>query len=228
MPVTTSPDPLHHKIGRFLPLAVVAAGALCLWKLHRSCSVKVHPNCVAVVYDTRRRSILRTTADNDFHREGLPRTDHFSPLLYISSVFLRRSSTLFVPPSSFFGCFTLPRSVFEPPGEAVDCTVEHLQLPDGAVDLYLTIRYILPFSQLERYLSAVGPQPPNERITVAAANVLRAHSADLSVGLLLSRSRREAMFMEGYRDHLATKLLSEVAVKLVDVVIENAELIEGA
>ncbi|EPY40876.1 hypothetical protein AGDE_03050 [Angomonas deanei] len=143
-----------------LPLTVFAVGALCAWKISKTCSLSVHPKCVTVVYDTRRKAVLRTSADDELRKDDLPRVEHFSALFYMSKLLIYCSRSLVVvPPSSFFGVFTLPRSVFSEPGEAVDCVVENVAVPDGTVDMVLTLYYCIPFDSLERYLAAVGPQP---------------------------------------------------------------------
>lgn len=214
---------------RLVPLAVIAVGVLTLWKVVRTCSVQVHPKCVTVVYDTRRRTVLCTSADREMRRQGLPRVTRFSPLLFLSGMLIySHTSLLVVPPSSFFGAFTLPKSVFKAPGESVGCLVESIQVSDGAVDMALTISYIIPMEQLERYLAAVGPRPPNEVIGIAAADVARVRCADFSVGILISRARRDSIFAAPFREHLASKLMSEAAVCVVDAVVDNVELVEGA
>ncbi|CCW64226.1 unnamed protein product [Phytomonas sp. EM1] len=214
--------------GVWLPLAVIAASCLCLWKVCRVCSIEVHPKCVTVVYDRRRKTIFATSVDRERKRGELSRTRYYSPLYYLSALFmLSNHSLIMVPPSSFYGTFTLPKSVLSPPGEAVECSIKNIQASDGAVDMVLTIRYVIPFDQLERYLAAVGPQPPNEAIAMAAAHVARVRCVDFSIGILISLSRREAVFIQVYREHLATKLMSEIAVRLTDLKIENVELLEG-
>lgn len=216
-------------MSRLVPLAVVVLGLATAWKIVKTCSVKVHDKCITVVYETRRRTILCTSADREHRRRGLPRTTHFSPLIYISGLLIySNTSLLVVPPSSFFGTFTLPKSVLKVPGETVNCAVEDVHVADGAVDMIVAISYTIPFEKLERYLSAVGPQPPNEVIGLAVADVARVRCAEVSVGILISKSRRENIFMEPFREHLASKLMSEAAVNVVAVDIENVELIEDA
>ncbi|CCW71278.1 unnamed protein product [Phytomonas sp. Hart1] len=210
----------------WLPLAVVAASCLCLWKVCRICSIEVHPKCVTVVYDRRRKTIFATSADRERKRGELSRAKYYNPLYYLSTFFMSiNHSMIMIPPSSFYGAFTLPRSVLEPPGEAVECSIKDIKASDGAVEMVLTIRYVIPFDQLERYLAAVGPQPPNQAIAIAAAHVARIRCADISIGILISLTRREGVFTMVYRNHLAMKLMSELAVRLIDMKIENVELL---
>ncbi|EPY33366.1 hypothetical protein STCU_02262 [Strigomonas culicis] len=161
--------------------------------------------------------------------DDLPRVEHFSALFYLSKLSIYCSSSLvIVPPSSFFGVFTLPRSVFQEPGEAADCTVENVKVTDGTVDMILTIYYTIPFELLERYLAAVGPQAPNEIIAVAAAQIARLRGSEASVGILISKARRDAVFAPPYCSHLATKLMSEAAIRLIKVTFDKVELIHDA
>ncbi|KPA73146.1 hypothetical protein ABB37_10094 [Leptomonas pyrrhocoris] len=222
-------SPSKERVGVLLPLAVAAAGALCLWKVIQTCSVPVHPRCVSVVYDTRRKTVLCTSADREMRADALPRVVHFSPALYLSSALMYCSRTrLFVPPSSFFGVFTLPRGVFEEPGEAVNCAVEGIAVSDGSVNMMVTVFYTIPFEQMERYLAAVGPVPPNEVIAKTVAHVARLRCAELSAGILLSKNRRDGVFMGPFKEHLTWKLMSEAAVAVSDVVVEQAILLEGS
>nr|CCM12478.1 hypothetical protein, conserved [Leishmania guyanensis] len=214
--------------GVLLPLAAVGAGLLCLWKAIQICSVPVHPRCVTVVYDTRRKTVLCTSADREMHRESLPRVSHFGVSLYFGSAMMYWSRTwLLVPPSSFFGVFTLPRGVFEEPGESVNCVVEEVAVRGGSVNIMATVFYTISFDQMERYLAAIGPEPPNEVIGKAVAHVARVRCAEQSAGILLSKTRREATFMGPYKDHLTSKLMSEAAVLVNDVVVESVVLLEG-
>ncbi|KAG5508626.1 hypothetical protein JIQ42_08413 [Leishmania sp. Namibia] len=215
--------------GGLLPLAVAGAGLLCLWKVVQVCSVPVHTRCVTVVYDTRRKTVLCTSADREMHRDSLPRVSHFAASLYFGSTLMYWSRTrLLVPPSSFFGVFTLPRGVFEKPGESVNCAVEEVAVSDGLVNMAVTIFYTIPFDQIERYLAAVGPEPPNEVIGKAAAHLARVRCAEQSAGILLSKARREAVFLDPYKDHLTSKLMSEAAVLVSDVAVESVVLLEAA
>ncbi|CAG9567071.1 conserved hypothetical protein [Leishmania major strain Friedlin] len=213
--------------GVLLPLTVAGAGLLCLWKAFQICSVPVHPRCVTVVYDTRRKTVLCTSADREMRRGSLPRVSHFNVSMYFGSALMYWSGTrLLVPPSSFFGVFTLPRSVLEEPGESVNCAVEEVAVRDGTVNMMVTVFYTIPFDQVERYLAAVGPEPPNEVIGKAVAHIARVRCAEQSAGILLSKTRREA-FMGPYKDHLTSKLMSEAAVLVRDVAVENVVLLEG-
>lgn len=215
-------------LGRLLPLAVTGAGLLCVWKVVQTCSVPVHPRCITVVYDTRRKTVLCTSADREMRKEVLPRVSHFSPTLYLGSALMYCSRTrLLVPPSSFFGVFTLPRGVFELPGESVNCAVEEVAVCDGVVNLMVTVFYTIPFAQLERYLAAVGAEPPNEVIAKAVAHVARVRCAEQSAGILLTKARREGVFMGPFKDHLAAKLMSEAAVMVSDVTVESVNLLDG-
>lgn len=228
MSSTALASPSKEQVGVLLPLAVAAAGVLCLWKAVQICSVPVHPRCVSVVYDTRRKTVLCTSADREMCKDSLPRVSHFSPALYLTSAIVCCSRTrLFVPPSSFFGVFTLPRGVFELPGESVNCAIEGVAVCDGAVNMMVTIFYTIPFEQMERYLAAVGPVPPNEVIGKTIAHVARLRCAELSAGILLSKNRREGVFMGPFREHLASKLMSEAAVSVEDVIVEKVLLVEG-
>ncbi|KEG10160.1 hypothetical protein DQ04_04101030 [Trypanosoma grayi] len=213
-----------------LPLAVTTLGMVCAWKICSRCLLRVHPSCVTVVYETRRNSILSSSMDKGHKAsDELPQISHFRPAMYVIGMLLYRSKSLVVvPPSSFFSTFTLPRTVLDEQGdgEAVDCTVEGIHVTDGEMRMVLTLRYCIPFDQLERYLAAVGPAPPNERIAVAAAAVAKARGAELSVGLILNRSRRDAVFLAPFREHLSSKLMSEAAVKLIDATVESVEIAE--
>jgi hypothetical protein len=189
----------------------------------------VHPRCVSVVYDTRRKTVLCTSADGELPHDTLPRVSHFSPTLYLTSMLMCCSRTrVFVPPSSFFGVFTLPRGVFELPGESVNCAVEGVAVSDGAVNMMVTVFYTIRFDQLERYLAAVGPVPPNELIGKTVAHVARLRCAELSAGILLSKGRRDGVFIAPFREHLTVKLMSEAAVSVSDVVVEKVSLLEGS
>ncbi|KAK7194878.1 hypothetical protein NESM_000409000 [Novymonas esmeraldas] len=214
--------------GVLLPLAVVSAGALCLWKVVQTCSISVHPRCITLVYDTRRKTLVCTSADRERRRDALPRVSHFSVSLYLSSALLSCTRTrLFVPPSSFFSVFTLPRGVLEEPGESCNCAVEEVAVRDAAVTMMVTVSYTIPFEQLERYLAAVGPVPPNEVIAKAVAHVARVRCAEQSAGILLSRSRRDSVFMPLFRGHLASRLMSDAAVRVSDVAVETVVLLES-
>lgn len=211
-----------------LPLAVAGTGLLCLWRLSQACTVPVHPRCITVIYETRRKTILCTSADGKQRASQLPRVTHFSPFLYLGSLLLFHSgSRLLIPPSSFFGVFTMPITALEDPGESVHCTVEAVEVCDGAVTIALTVQYIISLDELERYLAAVGPEPPNEVIAKAAAQVARLRCTDLSAGILLSKSRRDGIFMDPYKDHLASKLMSEAAVEVKGVFIDAVSLVDG-
>ncbi|KAG5512265.1 hypothetical protein JKF63_07787 [Porcisia hertigi] len=215
--------------GVLLPLTVAGVGLLCLWKVVQICSVPVHPRCVTIVYDTRRKTVLCTSADRDMHRDSLPRVSHFDVSLYFGSALMYWSRTrLLVPPTSFFGLFTLPRGVFEEPGESVNCVIEGVAVRDGSLNMMVTVFYTIPFNQIERYLAAVGPEPPNEVIGKAVAHVARVRCAEHSAGILLSKARREGLFMGPYKDHLTSKLMSEAAVLVSKVVVERVMLIDGA
>ncbi|GET85361.1 hypothetical protein, conserved [Leishmania tarentolae] len=212
--------------GTLLPLAVAGVGLLCLWKVLQICSVPVHPLCVTVVYDTRRKTIVCTSADAAMSRDSRPRASHVKASRHLGSTLMYWGRTrLLVPPSSFFGVFTLPRSVFEDPGESVNCVVEEVAVRDGSVNMMVTVCYTIPFDQMERYLAAVGPEPPNEMIGKAVAHVARVRCAEQSAGILLSKARREA-FMGPYKDHLTSKLMSEAAVLVRDVAVERVVLLE--
>lgn len=225
----TTTSTSKESVGLLLPLAVTAVGALCLWKVAQTCSVPVHPRCVSVVYDTRRKTVLCTSADREIPHDALPRVSHFSPALYITSAWMYCSRTrLFVPPSSFFGVFTLPRGVFEEPGESVNCAVEGVAVCDGSVNMMVTVFYTIRFDQLERYLAAVGPVPPNEVIGKTVAHVARVRCTDLSAGFLLSKNRRDGVFTGPFRAHLVSKLMSEAAVSVTDVIVEKVVLLEGS
>lgn len=222
-------SPSKERVGVILPLAVAAAGVLCLWKVVQTCSVPVHPRCVSVVYDTRRKTVLCTSADREIPHDALPRVSHFSPALYLTSALMYCSRTrLFVPPSSFFGVFTLPRGVFELPGESVNCAVEGVAVCDGSVNMMVTVFYTIQFDQLERYLAAVGPVPPNEVIAKTVAHIARVRCNELSAGILLSKNRREGVFMGPFREHVSAKLMSEAAVSVSDVIVEKVVLLEGS
>ncbi|KPI87854.1 hypothetical protein ABL78_3081 [Leptomonas seymouri] len=229
MSSAASASPSKEKTGVLLPLAVAAAGALCLWKVIQTCSVPVHPRCVSVVYDTRRKSVLCTSADCEMRHDTLPRVSHFSPVLYLTSAFMYCSRTrLLVPPSSFFGVFTLPRGVFTEPGESVNCTVEGVAVCDGSINMMVTVVYTIPFDQMERYLAAVGPVPPNEAIGKTVAHVARLRCAELSAGVLLSKHRRDGVFMEPFKAQLKSKLMSEATVLVSDVMVERVVLLESS
>ncbi|EAN76450.1 uncharacterized protein TEOVI_000142300 [Trypanosoma equiperdum] len=211
--------------GLLLSFAVTAMGVACLVKLYKRCFVRVPPHCVTVVYETRRNSILASSMEEA--NNELPQVSHFRPLMYIVSLLLYRSKKLvIVPPTSFFSTFTLPCSVLDESGdgEVVDCTVEDIHVTDGSVRMVMTIRYCIPINELERYLAAVGPTAPNERIALAAAGAARARGAELSVGLIINKSKRDTAFLEPFRAHLSSKLMSESCVKVLDVVVEAAEI----
>lgn len=216
----------HSDVPLLLPVGVTALGLLCLYKLYKVCSVKVVPGCVTVVYDTRRKTVLCTSIDKQMKRAYSPPINHFSPLLYFSSLFVYSTGdTVVSPPSPFFGTFTLPKSVFRPDEcEALNFTLENVPTMDGVALIIFTIRYTIPFDQLDRYLAAVGPRPPNEVIGVAAAAVARMHCGEVSIGILLNKARRDSVFMKGFTEHLRTKLMSESAVQLQRVTVENVEL----
>ncbi|ESL11693.1 hypothetical protein TRSC58_00550 [Trypanosoma rangeli SC58] len=213
-----------------LPLAVAVIGAGCLTRLYCRCILHVRPNCVTIVYETRRKTILATSMDKERGvNEGLLQYYHFRPLMCVIGYFLYSSKSLVVvPPSTFFGAFTLPRAVIEEHGEgrAVECTVEAIQATDGYVRMTLTVWYCIPFEQLERYLAAVGPTPPNERIAMVTAAVVKARAAELSVGLIINKAMREDSFLIPFREHLASKVMSEACVKLLDLIVESSEICE--
>ncbi|ORC91244.1 uncharacterized protein TM35_000062490 [Trypanosoma theileri] len=223
--------PSDHKNGGslLLPLAVAALGAVCAWRLYRRCVVRVDEGCVTVVYETRRNSILSTSLDQDrsSSRDELPQISHFRPAMYvIASLLYTSRSVVVVPPTSFFNTFTLPASLLreEGDGEAVACRIDALRAADGALTLAITVRYRIPVEQLERYLAAVGPVPPNERIAVALADAARARGAELSVGLILNEERREAVFLQPLQEQLASRLMSEAGVKLLGVTVDWVEI----
>ncbi|RNF11508.1 uncharacterized protein Tco025E_06653 [Trypanosoma conorhini] len=229
-PLALAPPAESRLRAVLLPLAVAVVGAGCLARLYRCCVLRVQPSCVTIVYETRRKTILATSMDKERGvNEGVLQYYHFRPLMCVVGHFLYSSKSLVVvPPSTFFSAFTLPRAVVEENGEgkAVDCTVEAIQVTDGYVRMVLTVRYCIPFEQLERYLAAVGPTPPNERIAVATAAAAKARASELSVGLIINKAMREESFLVPFRDHLASKLMSEACVKLLDVTIEGAEICE--
>ncbi|EKG05366.1 hypothetical protein TCSYLVIO_003558 [Trypanosoma cruzi] len=227
-PLAVTPPAESKFFALLLPLAAVTFGALSFARICRRCIVRVHPSCVTIVYETRRKTILTTSMDKERGaNDDMTHFCHFRPLMCMIRYFLYSSKSLVVlPPTSFFGAFTLPRAVLEECGEgrAVDCTVEAIQVTDGYVRMVLTIRYCIPFQQLERYLAAVGPMPPNERIAMAAAAAAKTRAAELSVGLIINKSRREDSFLVSFREHLASKLISEACVKLIDATVESAEI----
>eukprot|EP00796_Vickermania_ingenoplastis_P010768 gene10768-7496_t len=185
-----------------------------------SCTVAVHPKCSAALFETRRRRMVFTTEDSRRRQDNV--------LLSVARMLgLYSSSHLIVPPSSWFGTFTVPTSVLDPPGESVTLHMTGVQTTDGAVNMVMTVRYTIPFGELERYLAAVGPKEPTAVIASAAATVLRLTSAEVSVGILLSRSRRDGAFMASFRRHLATKLSSDAAIQLHDISIERVEPVTG-
>ncbi|KAH9577866.1 hypothetical protein LSM04_008519 [Trypanosoma melophagium] len=213
-----------------LPLAAAALGAVCVWRLYRRCVVRVDEGCVTVVYETRRNSILATSFDQDRTACGdeLPKISHFRPAMYIIASLLYTSrGVVVVPPTSFFATFTLPATLLREggDGEAVACRIDALRATDGALNIAITVRYRIPVEQLERYLAAVGPVPPNERIAVALADAARARGAELSVGLILNEERRESVFLQPLREQMASRLMSETGVKMMGVTVDWVEIV---
>nr|CCC92714.1 unnamed protein product [Trypanosoma congolense IL3000] len=215
---------------RTLLLSVAAAtlGFACVVKLYNRCVVHIAPNCVTVVYETRRKSILASSLEREAGNE-LPHVSPLRPIMYLVSLLLYSSKTLILrPPTSLFSTFTLPRKVIDESngGETMTCAVEDVYVTDGTIRMVMTVRYCIPVDQLERYLAAVGPTPPTEHIGFAVADVARARGAELSVGLIINKSKRDAVFLEGFCTHLSSKLMSELCVKLLDVTVDTAEVVD--
>ncbi|KAG8340847.1 hypothetical protein ERJ75_000255300 [Trypanosoma vivax] len=207
--------------------AAVAVAAMALGvKLINRCLLRVPRDCVTIVYDTRRNTILSTSMEGADAARVVQQMSHFRPLMYIVSAFLYSNKNYVVVPfSSFFGTFTIPRTALdeERGGNVVNCTVEDVHVADGSVNIVFTLYYCIPVEQLERYLAAVGPVPPNESIATAIADVARVHGAQLSLGILLHEKKRETMFLQPFQEHLASRLISEVCVKLLCVTVNSVE-----
>lgn len=261
--------------------AAAAMSALCVWRLYHLCIVHVKPNCVAVVYSTRRRRMWHTSIDAEMtsaRRDGSRRSrralpdnreekdelgdtgsyesstcedttlDGRQPVVNANSSSCARvlvgrggwlgrlwrasmcavmgnsAGTVVKPPSSLFRVFVLPRAVFTRSGSVVSCAVAQVEVADGWVSMWLTVRYRIPFAQLERYLAANGPHAPHEAMAECVAEVVRTHAAHVSVGNLISHSRRQAVFMPDFTSHLYTRLMSETVVCILEVRVENVEL----
>lgn len=127
-----------------VPVSVIALSALCVWKLYKKCALRVRPQCVAVVYDTRRRRVLCTSLDYDRAKLHQPFISS-SHTKWSKLLLHQRNSLILVPPSSLFDVFILPKGVFSDVGEMVACEVDNVNLKDGAVKLSCTIRYNIPF-----------------------------------------------------------------------------------
>lgn len=220
-------------------LLAVSTG-VCVWKGFKACQQKVAPDCAAIVFQYRRRKVLYTTEDNmrlfpdpnnqrNKHNNAAKTNNANNTSMFrrlSRALHLQTPSHIFVPPLTSFGVFTVPAAVFDIPGEAVPCLMNGVRTTDGSVRISLRVFYCIPFEDLDRYLAAVGPKAPNEIIAIAAAQVLRAKSAGVSVGILLSRSRRDGLFMTSFRDTLSTKLMSEAAIELCDIIVDKVEALE--
>lgn len=224
-------------------VGVTAVTFVCAWKVIKHCTVPVDPHSTAIVYYTVRNQVLYTTDDpTRFFDKRIRQTEETSfsfrnssmelvtptrfPLLlrYLCHTFHLYSDTyVVVPPSSFFSVFHVPKTMWEPPGE--ECTISVRSVPtiDGQVNIALLVRYCLSFEELERFLAAVGPQSPIERIAVLAAEVLRFKCSTVSIGLLLSRSRCEGLFLPSLREGVASRLRSVLAIDVLDVALEKVE-----
>lgn len=176
----------------------------------------------AIVFDVRRRRVLYTTEDSERPLpESAGRLRRWSGALRLQS-----NSFIFCPlPRTFFSLFVLPRQVFTPPGVTVKCHLHGIEAIDGVVSMEVEVGYVVPFEEIDRYLAAVGPQPPTEMIALIAAQVFRVNSASVSVGILLSRSRRDSKLMYSFRQHLETKLRSEAAIQMCSLSVVKVELL---
>lgn len=209
-------------MGRKSSVVVAVGAGLLLWRVLKAITIPVSPDDCVVVFQVRRRRVLFTTDDGC--RESV-RSNR--PLDF----FLRRVLRLYsqhhlcFPRTSFITTFTMPKTALEPPGEMARLTVKHVHTSDGMVDIVLDVQYVIPFGGLERYLAAVGPYPPTELIAAIAAQVMKVTCAEVSMGILLSRTRRDGVFMMSFRERFQTKLLSMAAVELHDVTVNSVTML---
>lgn len=228
-------------------VGVTAVTGIVIWRKIKECTVPVAPHETAIVYDTRRNRILYTTEDpvrvirNHFTLKELPalflRSSNVVSMIpqpsgtRIRSLFhalhLYSDTYIVVPPSPFYALFKLPKKIWAPPGETCIIHMMSLETKDGEVNVAIKLRYCISFESIERYIAAVGPQAPISRLNGLTSQVLRDKCAGVTVGTLTSRSRCATIFLPSFRETLASKVKSQLAVDLLEVTVERAESFLG-
>jgi hypothetical protein len=239
----SSQDSSSPLSGALTPLLVVCATAAVGWKLYKLCVVRVTPDVLTVVYDTRRRSILTSSAtpsDAVPHCAKQQKSFSENPLFWCLRYACkqRSSSYLIAPPSmGMYQVFRIPRSALTPTqGIRIRCVVEDIIVRDGTVKMVLTACGYVDSRELDRYLAVVGPVPPMEAIGRCVSDVLndsfnvtleRNVGLQVTAGLLLDTSKWTAggALMEAFSTKLRACMVTSCCVVLRDVVVEAVELV---
>lgn len=246
-PTKSQEPPASSLPGSLTPLLVICAAAAIGWKLYKTCVVRVAPDVLTVVYDTRRRSILTSSA---VPSDGVPastpkghKSFSANPLFWCLRYACRprSSSFLIAPPSlGMYQVFRIPRSALSAAqGIRVKCSVEDVIVRDGTVKMILTACGYVDARELDRYLAVVGPSPPMEAMARCVSDVLqdsfnvtleRNVGLQVTAGLLLDTSKWTAggALMEAFYSKLRARMVTDCCVVLRDVVVEAVELVSSA
>lgn len=197
---------------------MVVSSLVAARKLYLLSRRKVELGTIAVVYNSKRMSVFSTSVD----AQETPTTvsARVNSFLFPSS-----SHIVGVPPLPWYRVFVLPLSiVLAKRGNEVQVAIDEVPSTDGNLSALVRLKYFIDPRELNRYLTVVGPKPPNEDIGESVAEVLKQCSSDKSGATLLSAARRGQQFAPEFRAKLSAKLCEKCCIRLIDVSVENMKM----